>query len=86
MGSYGATDARGRYTLKLIESDAPGAAVGTHRVQVSLPVENSGSDSAGEVSDKVPSRYRGVESQLIITVPEEGTSEANFDLESQPGS
>jgi hypothetical protein len=83
MGSYGATDAEGRYSLKLIESDAPGAAVGAHRVQVSLPVENAGSDaSSGRASDKVPSRYRGVDSELIFTVPDDGTSEANFDLQS----
>jgi hypothetical protein len=86
MGSYGKTDGEGRYSLKLIETDTQGAAVGEHRVQVSLP-ENSGSDSsAGQASDRVPARYRGLESELTITVPEEGTTEANFDLQSQPGS
>jgi hypothetical protein len=85
MGSYGKTDADGRYSLKLIETDAEGAAVGTHRVQVSLPIENTSSDtSGGGVTDKVPARYRGPESELIVAVPKEGTTTADLKLESKP--
>jgi hypothetical protein len=85
MGSYGRTDADGRYSLKLVENDAPGAAVGMHRVQVSLPAETAASDTAaGGGADRVPSPYRGLDSQLIIDVPREGTTEANFELRTNP--
>src|SRR4051812_48296339 len=34
-GSYGKTDADGRYTLRLIQPDRPGAVVGKHKVSIS---------------------------------------------------
>ncbi len=77
MGSYGKTDAQGRYSLKLIETDGEGASVGTHRVQVSV-AEEKGGDAL--TTDKVPSRYRGFDSELTFDVPAEGTETANFDL------
>src|SRR6516165_6575723 len=35
-GSYGKTDGQGRYTLRLVDPDQPGAVVGEHRVSISL--------------------------------------------------
>jgi hypothetical protein len=84
MGSYGNTGSDGRFSLMLIERDGIGAAVGMHRVQVSLPADISSDTSAGTPGDRVPARYRGAESELIFTVPKEGTTEANFDLKSKP--
>ncbi|PQO42662.1 hypothetical protein C5Y97_02145 [Blastopirellula marina] len=77
MGSYGKTDAQGHYSLKLIETDGEGASVGTHRVQVSV-AEEKGGDAL--TTDKVPSRYRGFDSELTFDVPSDGTETANFDL------
>lgn len=77
MGSYGKTDAQGHYSLKLIETDGEGASVGSHRVQVSVAEEQAGD---ALTTDKVPSRYRGFDSELTFDVPSSGTETANFDL------
>src|SRR5262245_37542958 len=35
-GSYAITDADGRYTLRVVEGDRPGAHIGKHRVEIVL--------------------------------------------------
>ena len=77
-GSSGRTDAEGRYTLRTILKDKPGAAVGSHQVAISLYKENpNNQDQAG--SELVPQRYNQ-KTELKFDVPAGGTDQANFDL------
>lgn len=88
-GSYGITDAEGRYTLVLIGEESKGAAVGKHKVRISdhddtkqaadddSPVKRKKSDV------KVPPKYNAVEALFEFEVPSKGSSEANFDLTSK---
>ena len=85
-GSYGKTDAEGRYTLKLIENDKAGAAVGRHKVSISLVDQGDPSSEGSIVVDKVPDRYRGSETSLNFEVPAGGTKEADFQLHTNVGS
>jgi hypothetical protein len=80
MGSYGKTDGDGRYQLKLVSPDQPGALVGKHRVSVSTAeLENSKSDDGKlRVPERVPRRYRN--GSFELTVPEGGTDQADIDI------
>ena len=85
-GSYAVTDNEGKYALRLVDSDAAGAAVGKHRVEI---VAKTGitddSDRRGrppELSVVVPPRYNR-NSELTFEVPAGGTQDANFDLSSR---
>jgi hypothetical protein len=85
LGSYGRTDENGRYSLKLIENDQEGAAVGKHRVQISAQSDDSDSDAGtGAATEKVPSRYRDAETILTFDVPADGTDQADFPLTTEP--
>jgi hypothetical protein len=86
-GSYGKTDGQGRYTLRLVQPDLPGAVVGEHRVSISLRggEEATRSPDGGVqlVKDRVPARYN-TQTTLRFEVPSGGSEEANFDLSSHP--
>ncbi len=84
-GSYGKTDADGRYSLKLIENDKAGAAVGRHQVRISLAQQSDPSSESSVVVDKVPERYRSSETSLTFEVPAGGTKEADFKLQTNVG-
>jgi hypothetical protein len=84
-GSYGITDTDGRYTLKLIGLERPGAAVGLHKVRI----ENY--TDPGDPSDDrprkivkpaipIPSRYNRIDALLEFEVRPGASNEANFDL------
>jgi hypothetical protein len=77
-GSYGKTDANGRYKLKVVENDKNGAVVGKHRVSIST---QSGGDKDGEAptSETIPAKYN-VETTLQFDVPSGGTEKADFPL------
>lgn len=82
-GSVAFCDADGRFKLKTLDGQN-GAVVGEHRVRIYGPrAQNAtASDSdAGRVStpEIVPSKYNH-KSELMLTVPPEGTTEANFNL------
>jgi hypothetical protein len=77
-GSYGKTDADGRYRLKTVVGDKSGAAVGKHKVTISLTKENPANPEAA-VQDVVPAKYN-VKSDLTFDVPAGGTSQADFKL------
>jgi hypothetical protein len=85
-GSYAKTDSEGRYTLKLIENDKPGAAVGRHRVSISLANQSDPNSEGTIVTDRVPERYRGSESELTFEVKPGGSEEADFRLYTDTGS
>jgi hypothetical protein len=76
-GSFGRTDEEGRYTLQIVEPDQPGAVVGPHRVLISTATSGGG-DGDRTVGERVPRRYR--DGKLQFTVPDGGTSEADFEL------
>lgn len=81
--SVGITDEQGKYHLRLIDTQRPGAMVGTHRVYFSLVAENVGQDDAGRmVPSRLPTKYRN--GMMTFTVPPGGTDQADFPLSSQP--
>jgi hypothetical protein len=78
-GSFGVTDAEGRYRLELVEPDRPGAVVGPHRVRFALREERENIDDAGRPIGKgLPERYR--DGSISFTVPPEGSDRADFEL------
>jgi len=81
-GSTGKTDAQGRYSLRTVAGDSPGAAVGKHRVSISLFKPNPNNpDQAG--TDVVPARFSDpTKTELTFDVPSGGTDKADFRLES----
>ena len=81
--SVGITDDEGRYSLKVSITDTPGAVVGEHRVSVTMDgyEEDEEDDGDSEAKEPILSKYN-VDSELIFTVPDGGTDQANFDLTS----
>jgi hypothetical protein len=76
-GSSGITDDQGRYTLKLLTSNKPGAVVGKHRVMI-FTYRPSQSKAEGAVEpETIPPRFN-LDSKVFFTVPPEGTQTADF--------
>ncbi|HPP52066.1 MAG TPA: carboxypeptidase-like regulatory domain-containing protein, partial [Thermoguttaceae bacterium] len=81
--SVGLTDKEGRYQLRRIDTQQPGAIVGTHQVYFSLVSENVSQDDAGRpVKSRLPEKYR--KGMISFTVPPGGTEQADFQLSSRP--
>jgi hypothetical protein len=72
-GSYGKTDADGRYHLALVGKEQSGAFVGPHRVELRAPVSGT---------MKIPKEYN-YESKLRCDVPKGGTTTADFDVKTR---
>jgi len=85
-GSYAITDADGRYSLRLVEGDRPGAFAGKHRVEITARNESDDdSDRRGRPAKprvSVPAKFNR-NSDLTCEVPSGGTADANFDLKSR---
>ena len=84
--SSGQADSEGHFALETIQGE-PGAVVGNHRVKITTPqpaiAGNSDSGFAQPVHKEViPARYNS-DTELTFDVPEDGTTEANFPLESR---
>jgi glycine/D-amino acid oxidase-like deaminating enzyme len=83
-GSYGKTDAEGRYALKLDLDNRDGAVLGMHQVTVTLAEEEHKYSLLDAPTRRakmtIPPRYRE-KSALKFTVPKGGTDQANFDLQ-----
>jgi hypothetical protein len=82
--SRGQTDKDGRYTLTSSE-ERPGAVVGVSKVRISTMRSTGGSEGEGGAilaRETVPERYNA-RTELTFEVPEEGTDQANFDLQSK---
>lgn len=82
-GSGAFCDADGRFELKTLDG-RQGAVIGEHRVRIYGPrTQNSptsASDKGGvKVAEVVPKIYNR-DTRLTLSVPAEGTTEANFDL------
>ena len=80
VGSYGTTDASGKYTLQTADNDKPGAMVGTHRVEINLKGESDDRDPKTRPPPKVlPAKYNR-NSELTFDVQPGGTDKADFPL------
>jgi hypothetical protein len=79
-GSGAFCDADGRFQLRTVDG-REGAVVGEHRVRIYGPrTQNAPNDIGGvKAPEIVPKKYNR-ETQLSLTVPAGGTSEANFNL------
>jgi hypothetical protein len=80
-GSYGKTDAQGRYTLKTVNGDRAGAAIGKHKVTISQAKADP-TNPEGIAKDIVPAKYN-TKSDLTFDVPSGGTDNADFALKSK---
>ncbi|MEA1950547.1 MAG: hypothetical protein U9N87_04135 [Planctomycetota bacterium] len=79
-GSVGLTDAQGRFTLRTVEPEQDGAVVGRHVVRLARTQKQDPTDDRSTPRQfLLPMKCR--DGSLIFTVPAEGTSEANFDLQ-----
>lgn len=76
-GSFGRTDADGKFALRLIEPDQPGALVGKHKVTISTATA-AGGDGAAPKGELVPKAWRDGSRQF--EVPAGGTTAADFEL------
>jgi hypothetical protein len=73
-GSGGFTDADGRYTLTVTSNDKPGAAVGKHKVVITMRGD-------ADLDDDRPRKFKRLPAQnLEFQVPSGGTDAANFEL------
>lgn len=83
-GSFGTTDAEGRFSLETMEdTKREGAVPGTHHVQISTVVvgESAGEEDAAPQAGKVlPTKY--TDGSLSYDVPQGGTTTADFDIKS----
>lgn len=82
-GSVAFCDADGRFELKTLDG-VEGAIVGEHRIRIYGPrIENASASERDGVGTKlkepVPEKYNH-RTNLTLTVPPDGTSEANFTL------
>lgn len=81
-GSYGKTDAEGRFTLRIVGDDRTGALIGPHTVSISAytgQIPEPTEERVAKVENKVPERYN-TETALRFEVPAGGSSAANFEL------
>jgi hypothetical protein len=79
-GSVGVTDDQGRFQLKMIDTDQPGAVVGHHTVRLTAKElrENSQSEAPPVIKNPLPPQ--SLDGSLTIEVPVAGTEQANFEL------
>jgi opacity protein-like surface antigen len=80
-GSYGTTDASGKYELKTFDTDRAGAVVGSHRVEINLKVV---ADDGPQIRrpKMLPPKYN-LQSELKFKVEPGGTDKADFELKSK---
>jgi hypothetical protein len=79
-GSVGRTDAAGRFTLRLIAPDRPGAAIGEHSVTISTATA-AAADASAPQGERVPKAWR--DGSQRFQVPTGGTAAANFEIKTQ---
>jgi hypothetical protein len=80
-GSYGTTDAEGRYRLVSLDGQE-GAVIGPHRVWVRTFRAEEGPNGSivTKTPERLPARYH-TPTELTFTVPPEGTEAADFSLQ-----
>jgi hypothetical protein len=86
VGSYGITDADGRYTLKLIGKESRGAVIGKHKVRFENWTDpgdtsvDSPKRKQAAPAVKIPQRY--YDKPMDYEVASGGTDKADFELTS----
>jgi len=80
-GSYGHTDAQGRYTLKTVLGDRAGAVPGKHMVRISRYQADPGGNPDVGGREILPARYN-LDTTLTAEVPRAGLPNADFKLQS----
>lgn len=85
MGSYGLTNAQGKYSLKLSDSNAPGAAIGRHTVTLADKLAEDAQDSDAGFSkgpkSRIPVKY--LKTPLTFEVKPGATNDGSFQLTSK---
>lgn len=76
IGSFGKTDEQGRYSLRLIDPDQPGALVGKHLVTVSTAV--AADPNSDLVQLKQPERVSKRSRTQEVEIPAGGTDRADL--------
>ncbi len=80
--SYGKTDSSGNFKMEF-SSSATGVVPGEYQVSIStFDVADPDNDIPGK-KERVPSKYRGENSELIVTVKEGEQNHFEFDIESE---
>jgi len=84
-GSYGITDAEGRYSLRLVGKESPGAVIGKHKVRMDPYSEPQ--SAIGDAPYRppkplvpIPSKYNRAEAILEFDVLAKGSNSADFQL------
>jgi hypothetical protein len=84
-GSGAFCDDDGRFQLETLDG-RPGAIVGEHRIRIYGPRDPKATSDrdggGGPRREPIPAKYNK-DTQLTLTVPPDGTSEANFSLKSK---
>ena len=78
-GSFGITDAEGRYELKTFREKTTGAVIGRHRVTISLPLP-PGIAEDQEIASSLLAPMRFRDGSTEVEVPKNGLESADFDL------
>jgi hypothetical protein len=81
VGSFGRTDANGRYELMTIKRE-PGAVVAPHQVRIQSRLSKDSEDGTRKIlvrKEMLPPKYHS-RTELTFEVPPGGTDQANFDL------
>lgn len=77
--SFGITDADGRYRLRTMTDNLPGAAVGRHRIRISMAArENQPDFSAMPSAKQVSPKFQ--DGSTVVEVPAGGLPSADFDF------
>lgn len=82
MGSYGKTDASGRFVMRFTDDDSTGAMIGDHTVIIDelTPADSEDNDAGGldeAPTSRIPQKWAAGTVQFSV---KEGSNEANFDL------
>lgn len=82
QGSAGVTDAAGKFTLKFVDNDRPGALIGKHRVtffdlKSTPPGESPDAGNLPAVKSRLPARYL---TETLEYEVKAGDNQADFDL------
>lgn len=83
-GSFGKTNAQGKFSLELVHPAEPGAVVGQHRVRINkvTAVYRPGREDA-PISIRNPLPRSATDGSQNLTVPVDGTDQVRFDLKSK---
>lgn len=82
QGSAGVTDASGKFTLKFVDNDRPGALIGKHRVaffdlKSTPPGESPDAGNLPPVKSRLPAKYL---TETLEYEVKPGENQADFDL------